>query len=137
MPDTLKFSGELTILTCWCGIAHAIPSDLRRHQLNEKDAGRTFSVWCPLGHEHVPAGKSRAERAEEHRREAEAYATHLRDQLDAEKRQHAATKGQLTKTRKRAAAALCPVQGCGRSFVQMARHLATVHPGHVHEDAVS
>lgn len=53
-------------------------------------------------------------------------ATSTGDQLEAERRAHAATKGQLTKTRKRVAGGVCPC--CNRSFVNLGRHMAGQHP---------
>lgn len=131
MTTTIAYSGQLTTMSCWCGIHFAIPTELYTSLHQET----TQKGYCPLGH-LFGWSESDADRERKRRQQVEAQATHLRDQLEAERRQHAATKGQLTKTRKRAAAALCPVQGCGRSFVQMARHLATKHPEftHTHEE---
>ena len=94
--------------------------------------GRTF--YCPNGHarayreteaDRLRKEKERLERwlANSDETIRSAYAS-----LDLEKRKHAATRGQLTKTRKRAAAALCPAPGCKRHIVQMDRHLRTKHP---------
>ena len=47
-------------------------------------------------------------------------------QRDAEQRAHSATKGQLTRARKRAANGVCPC--CHRSFENVARHVAKQHP---------
>lgn len=126
---TLRYSGELVILSCWCGIAHAIPDDLRSYQLREQDAGRNFSVYCPLGHQYVPKGPSRLERERRSREAADARATALRDQLAAAERSKAAIKGQLTKARKRAVNGVCPC--CSRTFVNVQRHMATKHPEQV------
>lgn len=41
-------------------------------------------------------------------------------------RRLSAAKGQATKLRKRAANGVCPC--CNRTFVQLARHMATQHP---------
>jgi hypothetical protein len=63
--DQTTYAGEIVIVVCWCGIRHGIPAELRRAQLREHNAGRLMSVYCPLGHTHVPAGKSEAERLRE------------------------------------------------------------------------
>lgn len=47
--------------------------------------------------------------------------------LDQERRSHAATKGQLTKTRKRVQNGVCP--DCNRHFANVERHMASKHPG--------
>ncbi len=124
---TLTYQAELTVLTCWCGMHHAVPTELRDFQLRQHRDGREVtSIYCPLGHQHQPSGKGEAVVERERRQRAEAQAVALRDQLEAERRGHAATKGQLTKTRKRTAGGACPC--CNHSFVQLARHMATKHP---------
>jgi hypothetical protein len=126
---------RISTITCAsCGIIFGIPdwfeTDRRRDH-------RDF--YCPSGHclafnsPNQAEREAKALRVERDRLERQLANTHesLRSQRAAtqvEKRKHAATKGQLTKTRKRAAAALCPVQGCQRHVVQMERHLASKHP---------
>lgn len=117
---------ELVVVTCWCGMPHAIPEELRRFQNSEHEDGRDHFVYCPLGHTHAPAGKPRWQREREAREAAERTAAARLAALDQERASHAATKGALTKARRRAAAALCPC--CNRSFVQLRRHMAAKHP---------
>lgn len=134
MTDTLTYTGELTVLTCWCGIRHAVPAELRRHQLRRhNDGGQVPGIYCPLGHSHCPAGTPDVEREREQRQSLEAALRAERDQHDAERRAHAATKGQLTKTKKRVAGGVCPC--CNRSFVNLARHMAGQHPSYATEQA--
>jgi hypothetical protein len=128
MSSTLSYSGTLEVVTCWCGMRHAVPEELRQHQLraHNDERGNVPSIYCPLGHSHVPAGKSKATQLEESlqwERERSARLAAARDQAEASAR---AYKGVATKARKRAAATLCPC--CNRSFVQMRRHLETKHP---------
>lgn len=131
MSETMTFTGELKILRCWCGITHAVPESLRTHQLRQKEDGQSvMGIFCPLGHSHVPGGLTKvqreAKREKEWREASEARASALDDQLQAERRQHAATKGKLTKMRKRIAAGVCPC--CNRTFKQVRRHMETQHP---------
>jgi len=126
MPETISYGGTLVVLTCWCGIAHAVPQSLRDEQLRQHESGHAMDVYCPLGHSHVPAGESRAEKLSrrlELEKEIRARVAAERDQAQASARAH---KGAATKARKRAAAALCPC--CNRSFVQLRRHMAAKHP---------
>jgi hypothetical protein len=127
MPDTITYSGQLVVLSCWCGIRHAVPSQLRNHQQSQQDNGEhPDSIYCPLGHQHVPSGEGKAaklERRLQREREERARVTAEREQAEASAR---AYKGSATKARKRAAAALCPC--CNRSFVQLRRHMAAKHP---------
>jgi hypothetical protein len=114
---TLTYSGELTVVTCWCGVHLAIPASLYA------EARRTrHTVYCPLGHA-FSYSDSTAERL----RRAEAREQATRELLQAEERSHAATRGHLTRHRKRAAAGVCPC--CHRTFQQLARHMANKHPG--------
>lgn len=130
---TLEFTDVLTIHECWsCGISYAMP---RQFEKKRREDGGTF--YCPNGHGAV-FRKSTATIEKERREAAEQETQRLRDRLVAEanarealRRRHAATKGQLTKVRKRADAGVC--QHCNRSFANVARHVAHMHP----ESAVS
>lgn len=120
--QTLTYTGELVIRRCWCGIRHAIPSELDQALRRDKKQ----AVHCPVGHEYVHAGLSAAQELQQQRAAADAREVALRDQLQAERRQHAATKGKLTRMRKRIAAGVCPC--CTRSFRQVRQHMERMHP---------
>lgn len=127
--STLAYTGELTVVTCWCGTVHAVPSELRDYQLRQhRDGRQVIEVYCPLGHTYTPAGEGEAaklQRRLQAEREAVARARAQRDQAEASlKAQKAAT----TRAKKRHAAAVCPC--CQRSFVQLRRHMATKHPNY-------
>lgn len=133
MRDTITFTGELSIEVCWCGITHAVPKQMVDRMRRQRDNGETqTAAYCPLGHTWILPGESKVEIERRRAENLRAQLTHTRDQLQAEKRSHSATRGQLTKTKKRAAASVCPVDGCQRSFVQMERHLRSQHPEFVH-----
>jgi hypothetical protein len=124
---TLTYRGELTVVICWCGMTHAVPTELRDYQLRCFQDGRTVpSIFCPVGHGHAPAGTPEVEKVRQELQRAQSRTASLVARLDQEKASHAATKGQLTKTRNRAAKGVCPC--CNRSFVNVARHVATKHP---------
>lgn len=129
--DTLTYSGRLVVVTCWCGVRHAVPSELRAEQQRQRDAReRITDCYCPLGHVHVPAGEGRAaklERELEYERNRSARLAAQADQARASARAH---KGVATKAKKRGAAGVCPVEGCGRSFKQLRRHMQSQHPGY-------
>lgn len=102
----------------------------RQFEKKRRDDGGTF--YCPNGHGAV-FRKSTAQIERDKREAAEREAQRLRDRLVAEanerealRRRHAATKGQLTKARKRADAGVC--QHCKRSFANVARHVTHMHP---------
>lgn len=121
---TEKVTTTYELATCCdCSIRWAMSEDyidLRR------DDGQAF--YCPNGHGQVYRDnlKSRNRELEQQLDAARQLARQERDAAEREMRRHAATKGQLTKARKRAASGVCPC--CHRSFENMARHMATKHP---------
>lgn len=128
---------EIFISDCAaCGLVFGITKDFEKRRRQD---GENF--YCPAGHVMIfgksEADKERAKRRELEKRLADEEASRQRYQewLRREREGHkaterslAATKGVVTRQRNRAAAALCPVEGCGRSFTQLRRHLATKHP---------
>jgi hypothetical protein len=117
--DTLSYTSNLTVVTCWCGITHAVPEELRDYQLRQHDDGHAFSIYCPLGHQYHPSGTSEVEKERKRRERAELRSQQLADQLAAAEREQ-------KRLAKRAAAGVCPC--CQRSFVQLTRHMKTQHP---------
>lgn len=128
MSLTMEFTDTLVVVTCWCGINHAVPENLRDFQLRQhRDGKPVTSIYCPLGHQHAPAGKGEAEKLREtlaRERDRAARLAAQRDQAEASAR---AYKGAATRARKRAKAGTCPC--CKRTFQQLARHMASQHPG--------
>jgi hypothetical protein len=113
---TISYTGELTVVTCWCGIHLAIPSTL--YDVAHRDG---TSVYCPLGHAFSWSDTTKKE-LERARYRLQA----TQELLAQEERSHAATRGHLTRQRKRVAAGVCPC--CHRTFQQLARHMAAKHP---------
>lgn len=117
---TMTYTGELTVVTCWCGTQYAISADLynfMRRKLN--DGEKQPDVYCPLGHTWIISGEGKVKRLERQLANRE-------EDLRAERAAHATTKGALTKLRKRAERGVCPC--CSRSFVDVARHMKSKHP---------
>lgn len=127
MTRTMEFTDTLVVVTCWCGVNHAVPENLRKEQLaRHRDGLSPLGIYCPVGHSHVPRGKGEAEELRERlerERERAARLAAERDQVEASAR---AYKGVATRTRKRAAAGVCPC--CKRTFKQLARHMKSQHP---------
>lgn len=121
----MEMTHTTTLITtsCWCGIALAIPRSLYNEA---NDSGK--SIYCPIGHTFVFGGtfKEQLEQERQARQRAERRAQANRDLLAAEERSHAATRGHLTRHRKRAEAGVCPC--CNRTFQQLARHMKNKHP---------
>jgi ribosomal protein L37AE/L43A len=126
MP-TINYTETLTVVTCTCGINYAIPETLEKQLLDHRasDPGPTKSVHCPLGHVWHYTGKSEATIAREEAAEARRRERAVRDLLVQEERSHSATKGQLTKVKKRISNGVCP--HCNRSFANLARHMQSKH----------
>lgn len=113
-----------------CGIEHFVPKAFDDEQLKlGKDGG-----WhCPNGHSRIyfesEADKIRRERDRLRQQLAQKddEIRWQRTQREAAERSASARKGQITKLRNRAAAGVCPC--CNRTVSQMAKHMATKHPG--------
>lgn len=131
-PLTIEFTDRLVVVTCWCGINHAVPEDLRNFQLRQHANGENpTAIHCPLGHTHVPSGKGEAAELREKLERERSRAARLAAERDQAQASASAYKGVATRAKRRAAAALCPC--CGRSFVQLRRHLEAKHPEYVAE----
>lgn len=127
MSSTMEVTSELTVLTCWCGMIHAVPTVMRDHQLRKHNNGENVpDIYCPLGHGHVPSGKSKVQIEREKRAEVEAQLAARTRDLSTERAAHAATKTKLTKQTRRVTNGVCPE--CKRTFVQLSRHMKSQHP---------
>lgn len=108
-----------------CGVIWAVTAD---YEQRRREDHREF--FCPNGHSQVFKAETATEKAA---REAKEHAAYWQDRakgeerrLEAEKRSHAATKGQLTRTRNRALNGVCPE--CHRHFANVERHIHNKHP---------
>lgn len=104
-----------------CGVAFGITQDLEHRRREDHD---TF--YCPHGHPNVFRGKTEAEKLREEKRLLERRLANKDEDLRSTRASLVATRGQLTKTRKRVANGVCPC--CNRSFVNVQRHIAGQHP---------
>jgi hypothetical protein len=120
------YTHELVVTSCWCGIPLAIPEEL---YLEAKRTGEQ-GVYCPLGHTFVFSDTTERElqRTRKALAEERARTRAARDLLAQEERSHAATRGHLTRQKKRSAAGVCPC--CNRTFQQLARHMRAKHPAY-------
>ena len=125
---TMTYTGTLVVTSCWCGIHLAIPEDLHDFARRKK-----HTVYCPLGHQFIYSNsiEEQLEEAqaalarEQKRRRATA------DLLAQEERSHTATKGHVTRAKKKlekVVAGVCPVDGCHRHFADLRKHISTKHP---------
>lgn len=130
--EAVSVTLKLTAMDCPdCGVVFAISAELDHRRRSD---GQRF--YCPNGH-GMSYGEGEAEKA---RKAATAEAARLRKSLEAneqwlkeesERRQAAerslaATRGQVTKLRKRLGNGICPY--CVRHFTALERHIRTKHP---------
>ena len=137
---SLTYTESLTVVHCTCGMPYAIPHTLYQRAL-EKRGPRGVEVCCPVGHYWHFTGKTDAEILAEEKAALEQRNTRLSAALDqaqaeaqAQVKRANAYKGEVTKIKKRTEKGVCPVPGCKRSFVDVARHVASKHPGVDHGD---
>ena len=120
-------SSELVILKCWCGMSHAVPSELRAEQLRKFNAKQhPLSIYCPLGHGHHPAAESDVVRLERCLASEVARHDQTRAELRETENRRRAEKAAKSRLKNRIAVGVCPC--CHRTFRQLARHMATKHP---------
>jgi hypothetical protein len=130
MAETMTYSETLVVTHCWCGIAVAIPANLHRVM---NDEGQ--KCYCPIGHTFVYGNtfKEQLQQAEQRVAEEQRRVRATRDLLHAEERSHVATKGHLTRVKKRVQHGVCP--HCNRSFQDLRRHMRSKHKEEIKETA--
>lgn len=118
--------GQLETTTCGvCGVPFAVPVELLAW--SRKQPHRTF--YCPAGHDlHYP-GKTEAEKLRDQLESERRYSANVVARLDQTEASLSATKGVVTKLKKRAANGVCPC--CNRSFPKLHEHMQTKHPDYV------
>lgn len=124
MPQ-INYTETLTVVSCTCGINFAIPETLHAQMLDHRGPGGK-SCYCPLGHKWHFVGKTDAQVAREEAAAARRREQAVRELLSQEERSHTATKGHLTRVRKRVAHGVCP--HCNRSFPNLEAHMHSKHP---------
>lgn len=127
-------TAEVTLetLTCaGCGITYAIPSQLH-YQYTERGATVNCpNPKCPWG--GMVRRETKEQKLEKQLNAAREARRWAEESLEGERRSHAATKGHLTRTKRRVAGGVCPC--CQRSFQNLKRHMANQHPDFAKEPA--
>lgn len=123
---------NLTVTWCWCGLPFAVPSSLARMH-NEEGHG----IFCPLGHETFRKktdNKKLREELEVQRQNAKYWQERTREERETVRRidrRLSATRGVVTRIKKRIHAGTCP--HCRRTFQNVANHMKNMHPEKVEE----
>jgi hypothetical protein len=132
----LSFDEFVTLetLVCGeCGVTFAMPKKLRDERVKDRQA-----FYCPNGHPRVfrEDRVARLERELDQERTARQRAEELRRAALKEADHHAIewrkSKTRLSNLRERVKNGVCPC--CKRSFVQLARHIATKHPDYAESE---
>lgn len=134
MTATLNYTSQLYIQDCCsCGMTFAVPTEFDRRR---REDHKTF--YCPSGHPQSYTGKSEEQKQRERAQLLERRLANRDEDLRAERAAHAttrhrlnATKGVLTKTKKRIAHGVCPC--CKRTFANVERHMSSQHPDYVEQ----
>jgi hypothetical protein len=84
------------------------------------------SFYCPNGHSLSYSQESREEKLKRQLDQTARSLSWTQSRLETTKRQKAAAKGQLTKTKRRIANGVCPC--CNRTFADLAAHMHGQHP---------
>ena len=128
MSTTLNFTETLFVQHCArCQMAFGMPMTFESAR---RDDHQTW--YCPSGHSQSYTGKSDEERAKARVVELERQLASRRDDVrvqrertEAVTRTLTATKGQLTRAKRRAEKGVC--QHCSRHFVNVERHMSSQH----------
>lgn len=119
-----------------CGVVFAVTAEFDQRR---RASGNAF--YCPNGHTLVYSGRTlptvevELKEAKARQRQAELTAQFEREQAESALRSLAATKGVVTRLKRRAANGTCPC--CHRTFAQLARHMQAKHPAFVAEQRES
>ena len=89
------------------------------------------SFYCPQGH-GLNYGKSENDKLKSWLEQERNNTQWWKEEAESKARSLSATKGVLTRTKKRLSGGACPC--CNRQFVNLARHMNTKHPEYVTEE---
>ena len=120
--DTTTIRMAAAVECAQCGTHFSMQAGLEERR--REDGG---GFYCPNGHP-LSFKESEASKLRRQLKNANDTAKWEREHREAAERKVAAQKGVATKLRKRIVAGACPF-GCHRTFTNLARHVASKHPG--------
>lgn len=128
MSEIVTIVESLVTIACYkCQIRFAVMEGFYKHRRDDHG-----EFYCPVGHPQAFTGKNATERERDSLRlqiqSANQATERAQTARDMAERRRAAAKGQLTKTRNRIAAGVCPC--CNRTFQNLADHMRTQHVGY-------
>jgi hypothetical protein len=128
------FVDEVVLVTetcCECGTVFAMERTLNK---NCHRIGKKQMFYCPNGHGqyYTQSTEAKIKELQEQLERAQNNSRWWKGEAEAKARSLAATKGVLTKTKKRIQNGVCPC--CNRSFENLARHMHNQHPEYAQEE---
>lgn len=127
MTLTLNYTGQLYVQDCCnCGMTFGVPVEFDRRRRDDHS-----SFYCPAGHSQSYIGKTEEQKQRERADRLERQLANRDEDLRATRASLIATRGVLTKTKKRLANGVCPC--CNRHFANVERHIANQHPDYAEE----
>ena len=122
MSEVQTYQGTILVVDCPnCGMEFGVPP---RYDERRRDDHKSF--YCPSWHSMNYEQESDKERLKRQLDRAKDDAARARASFDQAAASLRATKGVVTKMKKRAAAGVCPC--CTRTFQDLARHMKSKHP---------
>jgi hypothetical protein len=113
---------ELVSIECAdCGMVFGVTPTFRQWRVGDHKV-----FYCPNGHGNIYYAKTEAEKLKQELELAKNRARGEERRREAAERSLAATKGVVTKMRKRIGNGTCPC--CNRHFTDLHRHMETKHP---------
>jgi DNA repair exonuclease SbcCD ATPase subunit len=137
----ITFTTQVTMVTetcAQCGIVFGMTDNYQRRRRDDK-AG----FYCPSGHfqsytvsesqQRINALTAKLAQADQETARLQRARDSERERRERAERSHSATKGELTKARKRIGNGVCPC--CNRHFANLQRHMHGQHPKFVDDAA--
>ena len=116
------------VTCCACGVVFGMERHLKKQRVEDH-----ASFYCPNGHSQHFTGETEADQLRKQLKQRENSLKWARERAAGEERRAdhaerrlAATKGVVTKMKKRVGAGVCPC--CNRHFSALERHMASQHP---------
>lgn len=119
----VEFTETVLLVTLNCSECHILFALQKEMNSGLQQNHTTF--YCPNGHRQYYPGKTEEARLREQLSEAHANVAHYRELFATETKAHSATKGQVTRLRKRVLAGDCSF--CHRHFPNVEQHMRDEH----------
>lgn len=130
MTNTTTLTWEIVLVqeTCInCGVAFGLPLDLQNQRRKDH-----LHFYCPNGHPQYFPTDNEVEKLKKQLASQKEEIKYYQQRAENVENSLRATKGQVTKLKKRIANGVCPC--CSRHFTNLQRHMKTKHPDYSTEN---